>query len=56
MSEDKFTYRKYVWQQFKKNRAALFAFRFITVMAFIALFANIIANDKPLYCKYKDNT
>ena len=56
MSEDKFSYRKYVWQQFKKNRAALFAFRFITVMAFIAVFANLIANDKPLYCTYKDNT
>lgn len=56
MSEDKFSYRKYVWQQFKKNRAAVIAFRFITMMAFIAAFANIIANDKPLYCSYKGNT
>ncbi len=53
MSNNKFSYRKYVWQQFKKNRPALFAFRFITVMAMVALFASILANEKPLYCKYK---
>ncbi len=54
--EQQFSYRKYVWQQFKKNRPALFAFRFISVMATIALFANIIANEKPLYCSYKGET
>ncbi len=56
MSENKFSYRKHVWQQFKKNKPALFAFRFISVMAVIALCASILANEKPLYCKYKGDT
>ncbi|MFM7022815.1 MAG: ABC transporter permease [Flavobacteriales bacterium] len=56
MTNDKFSYRKYVWQQFKKNRPALFAFRFISVMAVIALLSSIIANDKPLYCEHKGST
>ena len=53
---DKFSYRKYVWQQFKKNRPAIVAYYFILVMAVVALLSNIIANDKPLYCQYKGNT
>lgn len=37
--------------RFRKKRAAVWALRVIYVFAFIALFADFIANEKPLYCK-----
>lgn len=40
-------------KQFRKNRIAVFAFKFIVLLIFIALFADFIANEKPLVCKYK---
>src|ERR1051325_10863702 len=45
------------WQntkkQFKKNRLAVFAMRFLFVLVIIALLADLLANEKPLICKYK---
>jgi peptide/nickel transport system permease protein len=34
----------------------LFSFYIVCFLAFIALFADVLANEKPLYCSYKGNT
>lgn len=45
------SYRAIVRQQFRKNRMAVWSLRVLYVLAFIALMADFIANEKPLYCK-----
>ncbi len=50
------SYWAYVRRQFKKNKRALFSLYFILFLASIALFADILANDKPLFCKYQGKT
>ena len=50
------TFRKMLWARFQKNRLAIWSLRFLYFLVFIALFANIIANDKPLYCKNEKGT
>ncbi len=40
-----------VWRRFRKRRMALWSWRALLVMAFVAVFADFIANEKPLYCK-----
>ena len=45
-----------VKKQFKKNRVAVFALKFIVLLVAIAIFADFFANDKPLIAKYKGNT
>ncbi|NNC95907.1 MAG: ABC transporter permease [Chitinophagales bacterium] len=42
-----------VKRQFKKNRLAVWSLRMVYFIIFIGLFADFIANDKPLYCKYQ---
>ena len=48
------------WQntkkQFRKNKLAKYSWRFILVMLIIALLADILANEKPLICSYKNKT
>lgn len=44
---------KGVRKQFVKNKLAVYSFRFILALVFIALFADFIANEKPLIAKYK---
>lgn len=44
-------YWQLVKNRFRKKRAAVWALRILYVFAFIALFADFIANEKPLYCK-----
>ena len=51
-----FSFKKYAWAQFKKNKPALFSLYILVSLVFIALFAPIIANDQPLYCKYEGET
>jgi len=46
-------YWAYVKRQFKKNKRALFSLYFVAFIVLIALFADFLANDKPIYCKYK---
>ncbi len=45
-----------VKRQFKKNRLAVWSLRVVYLIIFIGLTADFIANDKPLYCKYKGNS
>lgn len=49
------SYRAIVLQQFRENRTAVWSLRALYVLLFIALFADFIANDKPLVAQI-DNT
>src|SRR6185312_2140516 len=44
-----------VRKQFRKNRLALFSFRFVIFLVILSSIADIVANEKPLVCRYKDN-
>lgn len=48
------SYWERVSRQFKKNRIAVYSLRFIYALIFIALFADFLANEKPLVAKYQD--
>lgn len=42
-----------VWQRFKHNPIALAGFYVVCILAFMAVFADFIANDKPYYLEYQ---
>lgn len=44
------------WRRFCKNRAALWSLRILCFLLFIAVFADFIANDKPIYCRIQGQT
>jgi peptide/nickel transport system permease protein len=45
-----------VWKRFKRNAIALAGFYVVCVLAFMALFADFLANDKPYYLEYHGKT
>jgi len=45
-----------VWRQFKRNRIALTGYWVVLALVLVALFADFLANDRPLYLRYKGNT
>lgn len=45
------TFRQQTWRQFRGNRQALWSWRIALFLAFIAIFADFLSNDKPLYCQ-----
>lgn len=47
-------YWSYVKRQFRKNKRAVFSAYVVGFMALIALFADFIANEKPLVIKHND--
>lgn len=49
-------YWSYVKRQFRKNKRALFSAYFVAFLAFIALFADFLANEKPIVAKYQGVT
>lgn len=53
MEQNNFSFKKYAWIQFKKNKPALFSLYILAALVFMAIFAPFIANDQPLYAKYK---
>ena len=40
-----------LWQRLLRYRPARWAWRFLRVLVVIAMLANLLANDKPLYCQ-----
>lgn len=48
------TYWSYVRRQFGKNKRALFAMYIVCFLAIIAVFADFLANDKPIVMKYEN--
>jgi peptide/nickel transport system permease protein len=55
-AQREFSFRKYSWAQFRKNKPALFAFYTLIALAGIALLAPVLANERPLYAEYKGQT
>ena len=53
---ENFSFKKYAWSQFKKNKPAKFSLYLLILIIIIALFAPYIANERPLYAKYKGKT
>jgi peptide/nickel transport system permease protein len=47
------SYGSLVKHQFRKNKLAVLSYYFIIVMACVALFADFLANEKPIICSYK---
>jgi len=56
MSKAKDISRTSLWKEIKNHPASKWALRFTMFLFFIALFANFIANDRPIYCKVKGKT
>lgn len=50
------SYWAYVKRQFRKNKRAMFSLYVISFLLLIAIFADVIANEKPLVAKYKGTT
>lgn len=50
------SYGALVRQQFRKNRLAVWSLRALYVLLFLAVFADFIANEKPMYCKIEGKT
>lgn len=48
-----FSFRKYAFKQFRHNKPAYVSVYILLFFTVIALFAPILANEKPLYIKYK---
>ena len=55
-TNENFSFKKYAWTQFKKNKIALVSLYLLFALIFIALLAPYIANERPLYAKYEGNT
>ena len=53
LEKDSFSFKKYSWNQFKKNKIALVSLYMLGVLILIARFAPMIANNQPLYAVYK---
>lgn len=50
--QDKQSYWSLVLRQYRKNTTAVLAFWFVIVLVFMAIFADFLANDKPIVCTY----
>lgn len=51
-----FTYRKYAWDKFKKNKPALWSLRILLSIITIAILSPFIANEQPLYVNWESKT
>ncbi len=51
MTTDTLTYQQAVWQRFRRRRSVRWALRGLYFGLFLALFADFLANDKPLFCQ-----
>ncbi len=51
--QESFSFFAYAWKQFKQNKPAWWSYKLLRVLLVLALLAPLLANDKPLYCKYK---
>lgn len=50
------SYRQIVSSQFKKNKLAVFSLHIIFILLFVFIFADFLANDKPIVMKYQGKT
>ena len=56
MSTSKPAHRSTMMSAFRKNRLALWSLRILYGLLFIAVFADFIANEKPIYCQVDGKT
>jgi len=54
--EKDFSFKKYAWKQFKKNKPSIISFYILIFLIIIALSAHFIANDQPFYAQYRGKT
>lgn len=45
-----------IWPRFRQRRANRWALRMLYGLLFLALFADFLANEKPLYCQFDEQT
>ena len=50
---ENFSFKKYAWDQFKKDKIALICLYLLFMLIGIAVLAPVIANERPLYAEYK---
>tara|TARA_B100000900_G_scaffold415986_1_gene448309 strand:- start:3296 stop:5173 length:1878 start_codon:yes stop_codon:yes gene_type:complete len=55
-NETEFSFNKYAWNQFKKNKIAVVSLYTLLLLIMIALFAPYLANDAPIKVKFEDKT
>lgn len=53
LEEKEKSYWSYVKRQFKKNKRALYSLYFVMFLGFVAVFADFLANDKPIIASYE---
>lgn len=56
ISENNFDFKTYAWKTLRKNKPVLISFYLLIFLIIIAVFAPLIANEKPLYVSYKGNS
>ncbi|MEL6867985.1 MAG: hypothetical protein AAFP19_26405, partial [Bacteroidota bacterium] len=49
-------YWREVWKYYRQNKMALWSIRLLSVLLFIAFFADFISNERPFYCKIANET
>ncbi len=54
--EKEFTFSRFAWKQFKKNKPAYISLYVLGFLVVLALLAPVLANERPLYMKYKGET
>lgn len=53
-AEDKnFSFKAYAWKQLKSNKPAYYSYKVLLFLIVVAILAPLLANDQPLYLKYK---
>ncbi|MCI0450089.1 MAG: hypothetical protein L0Y79_09975, partial [Chlorobi bacterium] len=50
------TYWSLVKKQYKKNKIAVIALYVVVFLILVAIFADFLSNNKPIYCSYKGTT
>ena len=53
-TNENFSFKKYAWAQFKKNKIALVCLYLLFALVILAVFAPYIANERPLYAEYEE--
>jgi peptide/nickel transport system permease protein len=48
-----FSFRRYAWRQFRRNKPALLSLFILIFLVLVALVADLIATNQPWYAKYK---
>jgi peptide/nickel transport system permease protein len=54
--EKSFSFRRYAWRQFKRNKPALISLYLLIFLIVIAVSANLLATSQPWYAKYRGKT